>query len=319
MAGRKSDFTLPKFDDIFSTQEMRDDEKLAKIRDVPIELIDNFPEHPYRVQDDEDMMQLAESIKERGVITPATVRQKEDGRYELISGHRRKRASELAGFETLRCEVVDLTRDEAIILMVESNYQRTQQLPSERAFAYKMRLDALARQGKRTDLTCATELHKSDGKKSRDTVADKSGETVRRYVRLTYLVPELLDLVDNSVIKDKDCLQMALKPAVELSYLNEDCQRDVVEEIDLNDCTPSHDQTIRMRKMFEEGKLTPEAIQAIMSEQKPNQREKIVLRGDRVRQLIPKSVPLNQTEDFVCKALEHYNNFLRKRAERDTR
>ena len=319
MAGRKSDFTLPKFDDIFSTQEMRDDEKLAKIRDIPLELIDNFPDHPYRVQDDEDMMQLAESIKERGVITPATVRQKEDGRYELISGHRRKRASELAGFETLRCEVVDLTRDEAIILMVESNYQRTQQLPSERAFAYKMRLDALSRQGKRTDLTCATELHKSDGKKSRDNVADKSGETVRRYVRLTYLIPELREMVDNSVIKDKDSLQMALKPAVELSYLDEECQRDLVEEIDLNDCTPSHDQTIRMRKMFEEGKLTPEAIQAIMSEQKPNQREKIVLRGDRVRQLIPKNVPLSQTEDFVCKALEHYNSFLRKRAERDTR
>ena len=319
MAGRKSDFTLPKFDDIFSTQEMRDDEKLAKIRDIPLELIDNFPDHPYRVQDDEDMERLVESIKERGVITPAMVRQKEDGRYELVSGHRRKRASELAGFETLRCEVVELTRDEAIILMVESNYQRTQQLPSERAFAYKMRLDALARQGKRTDLTCATELHKSDGKKSRDTIADKSGETVRRYVRLTYLISELLDLVDNSVIKDKDSLQMALKPAVELSYLDEDCQRDVFEEIDVNDCTPSHDQTIRMRKMFEEGKLTPEAIQAIMSEQKPNQREKIVLRGDRVRQLIPKSVPLNQTEDFICKALEHYNNFLRKRAERDTR
>ena len=275
MAGRKSDFTLPKFDDIFSTQEMRDDEKLAKIRDIPLELIDNFPDHPYRVQDDEDMDRLVESIKERGVITPAMVRQKEDGRYELVSGHRRKRASELAGFETLRCEVVELTRDEAIILMVESNYQRTQQLPSERAFAYKMRLDALARQGKRTDLTCATELHKSDGKKSRDTVADKSGETVRRYVRLTYLISELLDLVDNSVIKDKDSLQMALKPAVELSYLDEDCQRDVFEEIDVNDCTPSHDQTIRMRKMFEEGKLTPEAIQAIMSEQKPNQREKI--------------------------------------------
>ena len=218
MAGRKSDFTLPKFDDIFSTQEMRDDEKLAKIRDIPLELIDNFPDHPYRVQDDEDMERLVESIKERGVITPAMVRQKEDGRYELVSGHRRKRASELAGFETLRCEVVELTRDEAIILMVESNYQRTQQLPSERAFAYKMRLDALARQGKRTDLTCATELHKSDGKKSRDTIADKSGETVRRYVRLTYLISELLDLVDNSVIKDKDSLQMALKPAVELSY-----------------------------------------------------------------------------------------------------
>ncbi len=181
MAGRKSDFTLPKFDDIFSTQEMRDDEKLAKIRDIPLELIDNFPDHPYKVQDDEDMERLVESVKERGVITPAMVRQKEDGRYEIVSGHRRKRACELAGFETLRCEVVELTRDEAIILMVESNYQRTQQLPSERAFAYKMRLEAIARQGKRTDLTCATELHKSDGAKSRDAVADKSGETVRRY------------------------------------------------------------------------------------------------------------------------------------------
>ncbi len=319
MAGRKSDFTLPKFDDIFSTQEMRDDEKLAKIRDIPIELIDNFPNHPYRVQDDEDMDRLVESIKERGVITPAMVRQKEDGRYELVSGHRRKRACELAGFETLRCEVVELTRDEAIILMVESNYQRTQQLPSERAFAYKMRLEALARQGKRTDLTCATELHKSDGTKSRDVVADKSGETVRRYIRLTNLIPELLEMVDNSVVKDKESLQMALKPAVELSYLNEDCQRDVVDEIDLNDCTPSHDQTIRMRKMFEQGKLTPEAIQAIMSEQKPNQREKIVLRGDRVRQFIPKNIPLSQTEDFVCKALEHYSAYLRKRSERDVR
>lgn len=317
--GRKSDFTLPTLDDIFSTQEMRDEAKLAKIRDIPLELIDNFPDHPYRVQDDDDMAQLVESIKERGVITPATVRQKEDGRYELVSGHRRKRASELAGLETLRCEVVDLTRDEAIILMVESNYQRTQQLPSERAFAYKMRLEAMARQGKRTDLTCATELHKLDGKKSRDAVADKSGETVRRYICLTNLIPELLEMVDNSVRKDKDSLQMALKPAVELSYLDEDCQRDLVDQIDMNDCTPSHDQPIRMRKMFEEGKLTPEAIQAIMSEQKPNQREKIVLRGDRVRQLIPKSVPLSQTEDFVCKALEHYNSFLRKRAERESR
>ena len=216
MAGRKSDFTLPKFDDIFSTQEMRDEEKLSKIRDIPIDLIDDFPDHPYRVQDDEDMERLVESIKERGVITPAMVRQKEGGRYELVSGHRRKRASQIAGFPTLRCEVVELTRDEAIILMVESNYQRTQQLPSERAFAYKMRLDAMARQGKRTDLTCATKLHKSDGKKSRDTVADKSGETVRRYIRLTNLVPELLDMVDNSVVKDKDSLQMALK--LPLSY-----------------------------------------------------------------------------------------------------
>ena len=315
MAGRKSDFTLPKFDDIFSTQEMRDDEKLAKIRDIPLELIDDFPDHPYKVRDDEDMMQLAESIKERGVITPATVRQKEDGRYELISGHRRKRASELAGFETLRCEVVELDRDDATILMVESNLQRSVILPSEKAFAYKMRLDAMKRKAGRPSKENVSPVATNSPQGRSDVeLAEQVGESkdqIRRYIRLTNLVDELLELVDEG--------RMKMRPAVELSYLDEDCQRDLVDEIDLNDCTPSHDQTIRMRKMFEEGKLTPEAIQAIMSEQKPNQREKIVLRGDRVRQLIPKSVPLNQTEDFVCKALEHYNNFLRKRAERDTR
>lgn len=315
MAGRKSDFTLPKFDDIFSTQEMRDDEKLAKIRDIPLELIDDFPDHPYKVRDDEDMMQLAESIKERGVITPATVRQKEDGRYELISGHRRKRASELAGFETLRCEVVELDRDDATILMVESNLQRSVILPSEKAYAYKMRLDAMKRKAGRPSKENVSPVATNSPQGRSDVeLAEQVGESkdqIRRYIRLTNLVPELLEFVDEG--------KMKMRPAVELSYLDEDCQRDLVDEIDLNDCTPSHDQTIRMRKMFEEGKLTPEAIQAIMSEQKPNQREKIVLRGDRVRQLIPKSVPLNQTEDFVCKALEHYNNFLRKRAERDTR
>ena len=311
MAGRKSDFTLPKFDDIFSTQEMRDDEKLAKIRDIPLELIDDFPDHPYKVCDDEDMMQLVESIKERGVITPATVRQKEDGRYELISGHRRKRASELAGFETLRCEVVELDRDDATILMVESNLQRSVILPSEKAYAYKMRLDAMKRKAGRPSKENLVPVGQNY---SREQLAEQTGDSqtqIQRFIRLTNLVPELLEFVDEG--------KMKMRPAVELSYLDEDCQRDLVDEIDLNDCTPSHDQTIRMRKMFEEGKLTPEAIQAIMSEQKPNQREKIVLRGDRVRQLIPKSVPLNQTEDFVCKALEHYNNFLRKRAERDTR
>ena len=312
MAGRKSDFTLPKFDDIFSTQEMRDDEKLAKIRDIPLELIDDFPDHPYKVRDDEDMMQLSESIKERGVITPATVRQKEDGRYELISGHRRKRASELAGFETLRCEVVELDRDDATILMVESNLQRSIILPSEKAFAYKMRMDAMKRKAGRPSKENLSPV--GTNLRTDEQLAQETGDSrnqIHRFIRLTNLVDELLELVDEG--------RMKMRPAVEISYLDEDCQRDLVDEIDLNDCTPSHDQTIRMRKMFEEGKLTPEAIQAIMSEQKPNQREKIVLRGDRVRQLIPKSVPLNQTEDFVCKALEHYNNFLRKRAERDTR
>ena len=275
MAERKSDFTLPTLDDLFSTQELRDDAKLSKIRDIPLELIDDFPDHPFKVRDDEDMIQLVESVKERGVITPATVRQKEDGRYELISGHRRKRACELAGFEALRCEVVDLDRDAATVLMVESNYQRSQILPSEKAFAYKMR------------------------------------EQIRRYIRLTNLVPELLDLVDEGKIK--------MRPAVELSYLDEDSQRAVVDEIDLNQCTPSHDQTIRMRKFFTDGKLTPEVVSAIMSEEKPNQREKIVLRGDKVRGLIPKNIPVSQTEDYVVKALEHYSRFLRQRAERDSR
>ena len=312
MAGRKSDFTLPTLDDLFSTQELRDDAKLSKIRDIPLELIDDFPDHPFKVRDDEDMIQLVESVKERGVITPATVRQKEDGRYELISGHRRKRACELAGFEALRCEVVDLDRDAATVLMVESNYQRSQILPSEKAFAYKMRLEAMKRQGQRSDLTLSPVGTKFD--RSSEAITEETGDSrnqIHRYIRLTNLVQELLDLVDEGKIK--------MRPAVELSYLDEDSQRAVVDEIDLNQCTPSHDQTIRMRKFFTEGKLTPEVVSAIMSEEKPNQREKIVLRGDKVRSLIPKNIPVSQTEDYVVKALEYYSRFLRQRAERDSR
>ena len=255
-----------------------------------------------------------ESVKERGVITPATVRQKEDGRYELISGHRRKRACELAGFEALRCEVVDLDRDAATVLMVESNYQRSQILPSEKAFAYKMRLEAMSRQGKRTDLTSDPVGPKLSGERSNIELSSETGDStsqIKRYIRLTSLVPELLDLVDEGKIK--------MRPAVELSYLDEDSQRAVVDEIDLNQCTPSHDQTIRMRKFFTDGKLTPEVVSAIMGEEKPNQREKIVLRGDKVRSLIPKNIPVSQTEDYVVKALEHYSRFLRQRAERDSR
>ena len=310
MAGRKSDFTLTKLDDLFTTQAQRDEEQLSKIRDIPLELIDDFPDHPFKVRDDEDMMQLVESVKERGVITPATVRQKEDGRYELVSGHRRKRACELAGFETLRSEIVDLNRDEATILMVESNFQRSEILPSEKAFAYKMRLEAMKRQGFRSDLTSDPVGQKFSVEKIADNSNDSKTQ-IQRYIRLTNLVPELLEFVDEGRIK--------MRPAVELSYLDEDCQRDVVDEIDLNDATPSHDQTIRMRKLFNEGNLTTQAIHAVMSEEKPNQKEKIVLRGDRVRQLIPKNIPVSQTEDFVCKALEHYNKFLRNRAERDSR
>ncbi len=309
---RKSDFVLPTLDDLFSTQEQRDEAKLQKIRDIPIGEIDNFPDHPFKVRDDEDMMQLVESIRDRGVITSATVRQKEDGRYELISGHRRKRASEIAGYETLRCEVVDLSREEATILMVESNFQRSQILPSEKAYAYKMRLEAMKKQAGRPLKENASPLA-TDFDKGRSDVqlAEQVGESkdqVRRYIRLTELVPELLECVDDG--------RMKMRPAVEISYLDENCQRDIVEEIDLNECTPSHAQAIKMRKFFQEDKLTTEVISSIMSEEKPNQREKIVLRGDRVRQLIPKSIPTNQTEDFVLKALEHYNKFLRNRADR---
>ena len=317
MAGRKSDFTLPTntLDELFSTQEERDDAKLSKIRDIPLELIDDFPDHPFKVRDDEDMIQLVESVKERGVITPATVRQKEDGRYELISGHRRKRACELAGFENLRCEVVDLDRDAATVLMVESNYQRSQILPSEKAFAYKMRLEAMNRQAGRPRKENPTPVVSDlDGQRTNEILGNEVGESreqIRRYIRLTNLVPELLDLVDEGKIK--------MRPAVELSYLDEDNQRAVVDEIDLNQCTPSHDQTIRMRKFFTDGKLTPEVVSAIMSEEKPNQREKIVLRGDKVRSLLPKNIPVRQTEDYVVKALEHYSRFLRQRAERDSR
>ena len=315
MAGRKSDFTLPTLDDLFSTQELRDDAKLSKIRDIPLELIDDFPDHPFKVRDDEDMIQLVESVKERGVITPATVRQKEDGRYELISGHRRKRACELAGFEAFRCEVVDLDRDAATVLMVESNYQRSQILPSEKAFAYKMRLEAMKRQAGRPSKDNSVPVAQNyEGKTSRELLGEQVGESqdqVRRYIRLTNLVPELLELVDEGKIK--------MRPAVELSYLDEDSQRAVVDEIDLNQCTPSHDQTIRMRKFFTDGKLTPEVVSAIMGEEKPNQREKIVLRGAKVRSLIPKNIPVSQTEDYVVKALEHYSRFLRQRAERDSR
>lgn len=314
MAERKSDFALPTLDDLFSTQQEREDAKLEKIRDIPLDLIDDFPDHPFHVRDDEDMVQLVESIKANGVLTPAVLRQKEDGRYEIVSGHRRKRACELAGLTTLRSEIKDLTRDEAIVYMVESNFQRTTILPSEKAFAYKMRLEAMKRQGQRTDLTSSPVATKLGQGRSDTELAEQVGEskdTIRRYIRLTNLVPELLQLVDEGRIK--------MRPAVELSYLDEDCQRDVALQIDINDCTPSHDQTIRMRKMFESGKLTTEAVEAIMSEEKPNQRERIVLHGDRVRSLIPKSVKLKDTEDYVCKALEHYRRYLRSRAERDGR
>lgn len=311
----KIDLGLTGYDELFMNDAERKETRLPHIYDIPIELIDDFPDHPFKVRDDEDMIQLVESVKERGIITPVTLRPKEDGRYEIVSGHRRKKACELAGFETVKAEVREMTRDEAIILMVESNFQRSQILPSEKAFAYKMRLEAMKRQAGRPSKENASPLATNFQTGRSDVeLGEQVGESkdqVRRYIRLTYLVPELLQYVDEGQIK--------MRPAVELSYLDEDCQRAVVDEIDLNQATPSHAQTIRMRQFFTDGKLTPEVISAIMSEEKPNQREKIVLRGDKVRSLIPKNIPLAQTEDYVVKALEHYNRFLRQRAERDSR
>ena len=311
---RKSDFTLPTLDDLFSTQAERDDAKLERVRNIPLAELHPFKGHPFKVQNNEEMQRMIESIRKVGAITPALARPLPDGGYELISGHRRLAACQVLGVETMPVIVRELSDDEAVIAMVDANLQREIILPSEKAFAYKMKLDAMKRQGQRTDLTCDPLGHKLEGTKSVMLLADKSDDSktqIQRYVRLTNLVPELLEFVDEGRIK--------MRPAVELSYLDEDCQRDVVDEIDLNDATPSHDQTIRMRKLFNEGNLTTEAIHAVMSEEKPNQKEKIVLRGDRVRQLIPKNIPVSQTEDFVCKALEHYNKFLRNRAERDSR
>ena len=301
---RENKIELTAYDDLFQTDESRAEAALSKIRDIPISEIDEFPDHPFKVLMDEDMEQLVESIKRNGVMTPATVRLKEDGRYELISGHRRKKACELAGLETLKCEVKDLTRDEAIIIMVESNLQRSVILPSEKAFAYKMRLEAMKRQGERTDLTSAPLVQKLT---SREKIAEKSGdshEQVRRFIRLTELVPEVLQMVDEK--------QIAFRPAVEISYLAEEQQYTLLEAMSYNDATPSLAQAIKMKKFNQDGKLTDEVIQSIMEEEKPNQKEKPVFRDERITKLIPKSVPKGQEADFVVKALEFYNRHLQR-------
>ena len=301
---------LPSLDDIFTSQKERDEADLKKIYEIPLSEIDPFPDHPFKVKDDEDMMNLVESVKANGVLTPATVRKKEDGRYELLSGHRRMRACELAGIDKLRCEIVEMSRDEATVFMVESNFQRTTILPSEKAFAYKMRLDAMKRQGKRSDLTSAPVERKSS--EARELIGSEAGESreqVRRFIRLTELIPELLELVDEG--------SMALRPAVEISYIPKDLQKEIFEMIDMEQCTPSHSQSIRMRKMLNEGKLTPEAIEAIMMEEKPNQKEKIVLHGERFRKLFPANLPISRREDYVAAAMEHYGKYLEKMRESD--
>ena len=301
---RETKIELTAYDDLFQTDESRAEAKLSKIRDIPLSQIDEFPDHPFKVLMDEDMQQLVESIKRNGIMTPATVRLKEDGRYELVSGHRRKKACELAGLETLKCEVKELTRDEAIIVMVESNLQRSTILPSEKAFAYKMRLEAMDRQGQRTDLTSTPLVSKS---RSNEELADKVGESreqIRRFIRLTELVPEILQMVDER--------QIAFRPAVEISYLTEEQQYTLLEAMSYNDATPSLAQAIKMKKFMQDGKLTDEVIQSIMEEEKPNQREKPVFRDERITKLIPKSVPKGQEADFVVKALEFYNRHLQR-------
>lgn len=301
---RETKIELTAYDDLFQTDESREEAALSKIRDIPLSEIDEFPDHPFKVLIDEDMEQLVESIKRNGVMTPATVRLKEDGRYELISGHRRKKACELAGLETLKCEVKDLTRDEAIIVMVESNLQRSVILPSEKAFAYKMRLEAMDRQGKRNDLTSTPLVSKS---RSNEELADKVGESreqIRRFIRLTELVPEILQMVDEK--------QIAFRPAVEISYLAEEQQYTLLEAMSYNDATPSLAQAIKMKKFNQDGKLTDEVIQSIMEEEKPNQKEKPAFRDERITKLIPKTVPKGQETDFVVKALEFYNRHLQR-------
>ena len=305
---RETKIELTAYDDLFQTDESRAEAKLSKIRDIPVSQIDEFPDHPFKVLMDEDMEQLVESIKRNGVMTPATVRLKEDGRYELISGHRRKKACELAGLETLKCEVKELTRDEAIIVMVESNLQRSVILPSEKAFAYKMRLEAMNRQAGRPSKDNLTPMVSDlDTTRTNEKLGKEVGESreqIRRYIRLTELVPEILQMVDER--------QIAFRPAVEISYLTEEQQYTLLEAMEYNDATPSLAQAIKMKKYNQDGKLTSEVIQSIMEEEKPNQKEKPAFRDERITKLIPKTVPRGQETDFVVKALEFYNRHLQR-------
>ena len=308
---KKLDLGMTALDELFMNDKERAENKLPKIFDIPLSEIDDFLGHPYRVLDDEDMQNLMESIKDRGVITPAMVRKKDDGRYEMISGHRRKHASERLGLETLRCEVVEVSRDEAIILMVDSNSQRSEIAPTDKGKAYKMKLEAIKRQqGERTDLTSAPVVQKLDGKSSRELLAeasDDSHEQIRRYIRLTYLVDELQDFVDKG--------QMKMRPAVELSYLDEETQRDIVDRIDETEAFPSHDQAIRIRKAYEAGEIDYNKVRDIMAEEKPNQKPKFKFSFDRLKPYIPKDYSDSKAEDYVIKALVFYQKYLKKQRE----
>ena len=291
-------------DELFMDDQGRKENALPKIYDIPLSEIDDFPDHPFHVRNDEDMDQLVESIKERGIITPVMLRQKDDGRFEMVSGHRRKRACELAGMETIKAEIRNLTRDDAILLMVDSNLQRTTILPSEKAFAYKMRLDAMRHRGQRTDLTLSPVATKLDSASEIGKLVGESRDQVFRYIRLTNLIPGLLELVDEG--------RIALRPAVEISYLTVNEQKDLLETISYEDATPSLAQAIKMREFSANGRLSEDVILSILSEQKPNQREKISFQADRLRKYIPASIPAKYTEKYVLKALEHYQKVWEK-------
>ena len=303
------DIHLSSFDDLFQTDESREDMKREKLMDIPISLIQDFPEHPYKVKDDENMAELVESVKTRGLIQPVLVRPIENGMYEMVSGHRRKRAFEIAGIEKIPARVQNLTKDEAILSMVDSNLQRDEILPSEKAFAFKMRLEAMKRQGQRTDLTSSPLETKLRATEQIALDVGESRAQIDRFIRLTNLIPEMLDLVDDKKI--------AMRPAVEISYLTPEEQLNLADAIDAEQCTPSHEQTLRMKRFSQEGKLTKEAIEAIMSEEKPNQREKSPFRDSRISKAIPKAIPKEQQCEFVIKAIEHYTLFLQRSRNRD--
>lgn len=307
---------LTSVDSLFSTQEEREEAKRETVMDIPLEEISDFPHHPFQVRMDAAMQEMAESVRQYGVLVPALVRPKPEGGYEMVAGHRRKRASELADRATLACIVRKLTDDEAVLIMVDSNLQREQILPSEKAFAYKMKLEAMKRQsGRPGKENGATVLPHLPAKKSREILAEQSGESheqIRKYIRLTDLLPGLRKMVDNAVLKEKDVLQMALRPAVELSYLSEKEQKEVLEAIESEVCTPSHAQAVKMRRFSEEGKLDANVILSIMQEEKPNQKEKSAFQDERITNLIPKSVPKGKETDFVIKALEFYNRHLQR-------
>lgn len=306
--GKEINFNLPSADDLFSTQEERDEAKREMIMEIPIDKICDFPNHPFKIRMDEEMANLVESVKQYGVLSPVIVRPKEDGSYEMIAGHRRRYASELAENTEIPCIVRNLSDEESTILMVDSNLQREKILPSEKAFAYKMKLDAMKKQGQRTDLT-STPLGQKLGKNSVEVLGEQVGESrsqIQRFIRLTNLIPELLELVDNSVLKEKDKLQIALRPAVELSYLSEEEQTDLYETIESEDCTPSHAQAIKLRKLSEEGRLDENVFFSILTEEKGNQKEQFRMPRERIQKYFPPKATEKQIEDTIVKALELY-------------